>query len=147
MVIQTVIADDEPLARQKLRILLRQAPDVQVVGEAASPSEIVAQVQAKKPDLLFLDICMPAKNGLDVMAELSTDKNAPLPYIIITTAHGDYAVRGRRLSCARVFGDVPCGEIFWYENSVGLVEIAANRASAAIELGLEVGDRLGLTVR
>ena len=100
MVIQTVIADDEALARQKLRVLLRQAPDVQVVGEAASPSEIVAQVQAKKPDLLFLDICMPAKNGLDVIEELSRDKSISLPYIIITTAHGDYAVRAFEMRAA-----------------------------------------------
>ncbi len=100
MVIQTVIADDEALARQKLRVLLRQAPDVQVVGEAGSPSEIIAQVQARKPDLLFLDICMPAKNGLDVMAELSKDRTVPLPYIIITTAHGDYAVRAFEMRAA-----------------------------------------------
>jgi len=100
VVIQTVIADDEALARQKLRVLLRQAPDIQVVGEAASPSEIVAQVQTKKPDLLFLDICMPAKNGLDVIAELSRDKNISLPHIIITTAHGDYAVRAFEMRAA-----------------------------------------------
>jgi two-component system LytT family response regulator len=100
VVIQTVIADDEALARQKLRVLLRQAPDVQVVGEAASPSEIVSQVQAKKPDLLFLDICMPSKNGLDVIAELSKDKSVSLPHIIITTAHGDYAVRAFEMRAA-----------------------------------------------
>ncbi len=100
MVIQTVIADDEDLARQKLRVLLRQEHDVQVIGEAASPSEIVAQVQSKKPDLLFLDICMPAKNGLDVVAELSRDKNVPLPHIIITTAHGEYAVRAFEMRAA-----------------------------------------------
>jgi len=100
VVIQTVIADDEALARQKLRVLLRQASDVQVVGEAASPAEIVEQVQVKKPDLLFLDICMPAKNGLDVIAELSRDKNVSLPHIIITTAHGDFAVRAFEMRAA-----------------------------------------------
>lgn len=100
MVIQALIADDEALARQKLRVLLRQEPDIQVAGEAASPSEIVAQVQAKKPDLLFLDICMPTKNGLDVIAELASDKNTPLPYIIITTAHGEYAVRAFEMRAA-----------------------------------------------
>ncbi|HEY3628463.1 MAG TPA: LytTR family DNA-binding domain-containing protein [Terracidiphilus sp.] len=100
MVIQTVIADDEALARQKLRILLRQTSDIQVVGEAASPSEIVAEVQTKKPDLLFLDICMPAKNGLDVMAELSRHKSVAMPHIIITTAHGEYAVRAFEMRAA-----------------------------------------------
>jgi two-component system LytT family response regulator len=98
--IQTLIADDEALARQKLRVLLHQEPDIQVVGEAASPSEIVAQVQAKKPDLLFLDICMPVMNGLDVVAELSRKQNVPLPHIIITTAHGEYAVRAFEMRAA-----------------------------------------------
>ena len=100
MVIQTVIADDEALARQKLRVLLRQETDIQVVGEAASPSEIIALVQSKKPDLLFLDICMPATNGLDVVAELSKDKSIALPHIIITTAHGEYAVRAFEMRAA-----------------------------------------------
>lgn len=100
MVIQTVIADDEALARQKLRVLLRQEPDIQVVGEAGSPSEIMSLVQTKKPDLLFLDICMPTKNGLDVVAELSRDRNVPLPHIVITTAHGEYAVRAFEMRAA-----------------------------------------------
>lgn len=100
MVIQTVIADDEALARQKLRVLLRQEPDIQVIGEAASPSEIVALVQSRKPDLLFLDICMPTKNGLDVVSELSRDKGISLPHIIITTAHGEYAVRAFEMRAA-----------------------------------------------
>lgn len=98
--IQTLIADDEALARQKLRVLLRHEPDIQVLGEASSPSEIVSQVQAKRPDLLFLDICMPTMNGLDVIAELCREKNAPLPYIIITTAHGEYAVRAFEMRAA-----------------------------------------------
>jgi two-component system LytT family response regulator len=100
VVIQTVIADDEALARQKLRVLLRQEPDIQVVGEADSASEILALVRSKKPDVLFLDICMPTMNGLDVIAELSKDKSAPLPHIIITTAHGEYAVRAFEMRAA-----------------------------------------------
>jgi two-component system, LytTR family, response regulator len=100
VVIQTVIADDEALARQKLRVLLRQEPDIQIVGEAALPSEIVALVQSKKPDLLFLDICMPSKNGLDVIAELSNDKSVSLPHIIVTTAHGEHAVRAFEMRAA-----------------------------------------------
>lgn len=100
MSIQTVIADDEALARQKLRVLLRQETDIQVIGEAASPAEIVAQVQLKKPDLLFLDICMPAMNGLDVVAELSRKPQVALPHIIITTAHGEYAVRAFEMRAA-----------------------------------------------
>lgn len=98
--IQTVIADDEALARQRLRLLLRHERDVRIVGEASSPSEIASQVMAKKPDLLFLDICMPAMNGLDVLAELSRDKSIMLPHVIITTEHGEYAVRAFEMRAA-----------------------------------------------
>jgi two-component system, LytTR family, response regulator len=100
VVIQTIIADDEALARQKLRVLLRNEAEIQVAGEASSPSEIVAQVRAKKPDLLFLDICMPTMNGLDVIAELSRDGSVPLPHIIITTAFNEYAVRAFEMRAA-----------------------------------------------
>ena len=54
------------------------------------------------------------------------------------------AVAGRSLAFARVFSDVSPGEAFWYENSLGLVELAANGASAAAQLGLEVGDPVGI---
>ena len=87
MVIRTIIADDEALARQKLRVLLHTIPDVEIVGEAASPSEIVDLVRAKNPHLLFLDICMPGMDGFDVITDLSRNRAGLLPYVIITTAH------------------------------------------------------------
>src|SRR5579863_10059003 len=100
VVIRTVIADDEALARQKLRVLLQTIPDVEIVGEAASPSEIVALVRAKNPHLLFLDICMPGMGGFDVLTELSRSRAGLLPYIIITTAHDQYAVRAFEMQAA-----------------------------------------------
>ncbi len=100
MVIQTVIADDEALARQKLRMLLRNDPDVEIAGEASIPSEIVSLVQGKRPHLLFLDICMPSMDGFDVIAELSKSRSAPLPHIIVTTAHDQYAVRAFEMQAA-----------------------------------------------
>lgn len=93
MLIQTIIADDEVLARQKLHSLLGSEPDFEIVGEASSPSEIMAQVRSKSPQLLFLDICMPSMNGFDVIGELSKNRNTPLPHIIVTTAYDQYAVR------------------------------------------------------
>ena len=100
MVIQTIIADDEALARQKLRMLLRNDPEIQIVGEESSASEIVEQVKTKMPHVLFLDICMPAMDGFDVIGELSRDVTSPLPYIIITTAHDQYAVRAFEMHAA-----------------------------------------------
>ncbi|HET7032545.1 MAG TPA: SAM hydroxide adenosyltransferase, partial [Casimicrobiaceae bacterium] len=63
----------------------------------------------------------------------------------LVTPAATLAVRGQRLSHARVFGEAPVGEAFWYENSIGLVEIAANRASAAELLGIDIGDGVSVT--
>ncbi len=100
MVIRTLIADDEPLARQKLRALLSEEPEVEVVGEASSPAEIIAQVRRNSPQVLFLDVCMPKSNGLDVIGELSSDKRVNLPHIIITTAHDEFAQRAFEMQAA-----------------------------------------------
>ncbi len=91
--IHTVLADDEVLARQKLRQLLRDEPDVDIVGEGASASETIELVRAAGPDLLFLDIRMPGMDGFDVVGALSSITDKPLPRIVFTTAYDQYAVR------------------------------------------------------
>jgi two-component system, LytTR family, response regulator len=90
--IQAVLADDEVLARQKLRHLLREIPEIEIVGEGATASETIDLVRATKPDLLFLDVRMPGMDGFDVVSELSKT-GTPLPCIIFTTAYDRYALR------------------------------------------------------
>ncbi len=91
--IHTVLADDEVLARQKLRQLLRNEPDIEVVGEGATARETIELVHATKPLLLFLDIQMPGMNGFDLASELRNSRLLPMPHIIFTTAHDQYALR------------------------------------------------------
>jgi two-component system, LytTR family, response regulator len=91
--IHTVIADDEVLARQKLRQLLRNEPEIDVVGEGATASETIDLVRATKPQLLFLDIQMPGMDGFDIATELCSGNPTPKPHIIFTTAHDQYALR------------------------------------------------------
>ena len=91
--IQAVLADDEVLARQKLRQLLRDEQDIEIVGECASANETVELVRATKPALLFLDIRMPGMDGFDVIGALESEKNLPMPAIIFTTAYDQYALR------------------------------------------------------
>jgi two-component system, LytTR family, response regulator len=91
--IQTVLADDEVLARQKLRQLLREEPEIDVVGEGMTASETIDLVRATKPQLLFLDIQMPGMDGFDIATELCSSKTASTPHIIFTTAHDQYALR------------------------------------------------------
>lgn len=91
--IHAVVADDEVLARQKLRQLLRDDRDVEVVGESATALETIELVRAAAPELLFLDIQMPGMDGFDVMGRLAENKDTPVPRVIFTTAFDQYAVR------------------------------------------------------
>lgn len=90
MKIQTLIVDDEPLARERLHDLLRQEPEVIVVGQCASGREAVAAIRSQTPDLVFLDVQMPELDGFGVLAEL---QGAPLPAVIFVTAFDQFAVR------------------------------------------------------
>jgi two-component system LytT family response regulator len=93
MMVQAVIADDEVLARQKLRQLLREIPEIEVVGESATAAETIDLVRATHPDLLFLDVRMPDMDGFDIVGALSNAGGPCLPCIIFTTAYDRYALR------------------------------------------------------
>src|ERR1700735_4515168 len=72
MAIQTVLADDEPLARRKLRQMLSENPGVEVAGESASAFEVLDVVRETSPQLLFLDVCMPGLDGFSLMDQLNS---------------------------------------------------------------------------
>jgi len=93
MTIHVVLADDEVLARQKLRLLLKDEPDCEIVGECASAAETVELAAAVHPDLIFLDIRMPDLDGFDVVHALSSRGDLAMPRIVFTTAYDQYAVR------------------------------------------------------
>ena len=93
MTIQVVLADDEVLARQKLRLLLRDQEDCEVVGECATAAETIALVRATQPDLIFLDIRMPDMDGFDVVDALLACPDVTMPSVVFTTAYDQYAVR------------------------------------------------------
>ena len=93
MKIKTVIADDEVLARQKLRQLLQDEANVEIVGEGANALETIDLVQFTNPDLLLLDVHMPDMDGFDIVSALTANRQIRLPKIIFTTAHDQYAIR------------------------------------------------------
>jgi two-component system, LytTR family, response regulator len=88
--IRTIVADDEPLARNKLRILLDAEAGIEVVAECRNGAETVAAVRSHKPDLLFLDIQMPDADGFEVLNSLSTGE---MPATVFTTAYDQFAIR------------------------------------------------------
>lgn len=85
--ISVLIVDDEELARQKVRGLLRPEPDLQVVAESANGLHALSSVTELHPDLMFLDVQMPDLDGLGVITALSADET---PEIIFVTAHNAY---------------------------------------------------------
>ncbi len=90
MTIRAIIADDEPPARERVRHLLREYNDIEVIVECANGPETVAAVKEHAPDVLFLDIQMPGLDGFGVLSALPPDK---LPVVIFTTAYDQHALR------------------------------------------------------
>jgi two-component system LytT family response regulator len=91
--IHAVVADDELLARQKLRQLLRAEREIDIVGESATATETIELVRMTQPDLLFLDIRMPGMDGFDIVGALASEQGVVMPRIIFTTAYDNYALR------------------------------------------------------
>ena len=96
--IQTILADDEFLARHKLRQLLRAEPGIEIIGEGSSASEIAELVRATTSQLLFLDVRMPGMDGLDLIATLKRCNDVAMPRVILTTAYDHYALRAFELN-------------------------------------------------
>jgi two-component system LytT family response regulator len=89
-VIRALIADDEGPARLKLRRLLEEAGDFEVLGEAADGAEAVEQLRRAPPDVVFLDIQMPRLDGFQVVAEVGIEN---LPAVVFVTAYDEHALR------------------------------------------------------
>lgn len=88
--IRVVIADDERLAREALRILLESIPDIHVVAECDDGRSAAAAVESSAPDAVFLDIEMPGLSGFDVLDRLSPGQ---VPTIVFVTAYREHALR------------------------------------------------------
>jgi two-component system LytT family response regulator len=87
---RVLIADDEPLGRARIRMLLANEPWVEVVAETADAPTTVAGIEKFKPDLVFLDIQMPGGSGFDVIESVGA---ARMPFVIFVTAFDRYALR------------------------------------------------------
>ena len=86
--LDTLIVDDERLARRELRRLLEPHEGVTVVGEAANADEAEGAVREHDPDLLFLDVQMPGDSGFDLLERLDA-----VPDVVFVTAYDEYAIK------------------------------------------------------
>ena len=153
--IKLLIADDEPLAAERLQLMLAQCTGVDLVGTASDGDSAVRMAEALSPDLLLLDIEMPGLDGIDVARALA--ERQPSPAVVFITAFDQFAVaafeveavdylmkpvnperlrraldRARNHIAARGSGTAPAKstsspylEEFWASDLTGLVRIAA----------------------
>lgn len=87
--IRTIIIDDEPKARAGLRLLLKQQKKIEVIAECENGISAIRNIDALKPDLVFLDIQMPKVNGFEVLNSI----HHKIPYVVFVTAYDEYAVK------------------------------------------------------
>jgi two-component system LytT family response regulator len=131
MPIKAMIIDDERLARNELKKLLEQHPEIEIIDEASNVDEGVEKIDLLHPDLIFLDIQMPGKTGFDLLGELEK-----APKVIFTTAFDEFALKAFEVNALDYL----------------LKPIDPNRLSDAIqklqtELALEQASLLGGSVR
>lgn len=87
---RVLIVDDEALARQRVRRLLQNETDVEIVGEAESGTEAVTMIRERQPDLVCLDVQMPGLDGFGVLREI---EGGPVPMVLFVTAYDEHAQR------------------------------------------------------
>ncbi|MEY3687677.1 MAG: hypothetical protein RLZ76_1926 [Bacteroidota bacterium] len=88
-----IIIDDERLARAELKKMLQEHPEIEIVAEASNANEGIELIQQLDPQVIFLDIQMPEKNGFEMLQEIDR-----LPVVIFTTAHDEFAIKAFEVS-------------------------------------------------
>jgi len=88
--IRAVIVDDEPLARDCVRIALEGHPEVEIVAECVNGEEAIAAIRDLRPDLVFLDVQMPGLDGFDVIEEVGVEA---MPVVVFVTAYDEHALK------------------------------------------------------
>ena len=90
MKLRTLIADDEPLARERLKFLLSNDEEIVIASECRNGNEVLSAIRDYDIDLLFLDIQMPGSSGFDVIEKIGSVR---MPITVFVTAHNQYAVQ------------------------------------------------------
>jgi two-component system LytT family response regulator len=88
--IKVLVVDDEPLARDKIRGMLKNKEDFEIVGEAGNGKEAVSAIHKLEPDLLFLDVQMPEMDGFQVLQTIGPNR---IPMVVFVTAYDRYALQ------------------------------------------------------
>lgn len=100
--ISIVIADDHPIIRDGLRVLLSREEDFDVVGEASDGREVLDRLQESDPDILLLDLDMPRMDGLNVLQELQQSANATKVILLTASEDRRHYVQAMELGCSGI---------------------------------------------
>lgn len=87
-VFKTIVIDDERLAREELKSVLQDFPEIDVIDEAQNGDEGIEKIKALQPDLIFLDVSMPGMTGFEMLKKLEE-----IPHVIFVTAYDEYALK------------------------------------------------------
>lgn len=98
MTLRAIIVDDEPLARERVKTLLREHPDVEIVAECGNAAEAIVSIHTQVPDLVFVDVQMPETSGLQMLRELDPTR---LPLVVFITAHDEHALEAFRANAVQ----------------------------------------------
>jgi two-component system LytT family response regulator len=85
---KVIIIDDERLAREELKLLLKPYDNLEIIDEAKNPEEGIEKIRTQQPDLIFLDIQMPGMNGFDMLKKLED-----IPKVVFVTAYDEFAMK------------------------------------------------------
>ena len=98
MSLRAIIVDDEPLARERVKTLLREHSDVEVIAECGNADEAIDAIHTSVPDLVFVDVQMPQTSGLEMLRELDPTR---LPLVVFITAHDEHALEAFRANAVQ----------------------------------------------
>ena len=132
--VRAFIVEDEPLARTRLKRLLKQRDDVEVIGAAASGEDALEQLTSADPELLFLDIHLPGLGGFEVLKQI---RGGARPFVIFTTAYDEYALKAFEVHAIdyllKPFDDVRLNAAL--DRALPLIRGAAQKARFIVKSG------------
>lgn len=141
---RVLVIDDERLARQELKKLLKKHQEVEVVGEATNADEAKELITKLHPDLIFLDIHMPGKSGFDLLEEMDN-----VPRVIFVTAFDEYAIEAFRVNALdyllkpvepKLLSEA-IDRVFQMEQTEKHIEIDDSRLTSNSQIFLKDGDK------